>query len=243
MGLLHLTAHHITAQNIIACVHELTVTCAVHTAYIRICHVCVHTHTHTHTTHNTQHTHTHRGHTWTRVCTHAHTCTHTHVCAHAHTHTHVYAHMHTHRHTTHMLLSPCRGVWCAIDWKTSRRPRPKLRDMYDGPLQVCAYIGAINQDQRYPVKVSGYTTHMHTGCLLDQCHLPPLLCIRVQSILHERPLVYSWYSTYIFTLNKRVVSLQCSSGVNVLPPSYHSLHNVNLAVVYVHFTPHTVWQV
>ena len=62
-----------------------------------------------------------------------------------------------------------RGVWCAIDWKTSRRPRPKLRDMYDGPLQVCAYMGAINQDQRYPVKVSRYTTHMHTECFM--CHL------------------------------------------------------------------------
>ena len=101
-------------------------------------------------------------------CVHAHKHRHTHT--HTHTHTHIHAtHTHTHRHTTYMLLYPCRGVWCAIDWKTSRRPRPKLRDMYDGPLQVCAYMGAINQDQRYPVKVSGYST-------LDACWISVTFC-------------------------------------------------------------------
>ena len=81
----------------------------------------------------------------------------------------MYGHTYAHTDIDTCGPSPCRGVWCAIDWKTSRRPRPKLRDMYDGPLQVCAYMGAINQDQRYPVKVSRYTTHMHTECFM--CHL------------------------------------------------------------------------
>ena len=116
---------------------------------IRMQFVCAHRDRHTHRHTHTPHTQTHH--------THRHT---------PHTHRHT-PHTRTHTDTTHVLLSPCRGVWCAIDWKTSRRPRPKLRDMYDGPLQVCAYMGAINQDQRYPVKVSGHTTHMHTEYLLD----------------------------------------------------------------------------
>ena len=38
-----------------------------------------------------------------------------------------------------------------------------------------------NQDQKYPVKVSGYTTHMHTECLM--CVTLCLLYIRVYSTL------------------------------------------------------------
>ena len=46
--------------------------------------------------------------------------------------------------------------------------RPKLRDMYDGPLQVCAYMGAVNQDEKYPVKVGGCTEQ--TWHMMDPSH-------------------------------------------------------------------------
>ena len=83
---------------------------------------------------------------------------------HTHNHVCIHTHIHTHTHLWYLPLN-CRGEWCVIDWKTSRKPRPKLGDMYDAPLQVCAYIGAVNQDERYPVKVGGHTAHIH--CVLD----------------------------------------------------------------------------
>lgn len=42
-------------------------------------------------------------------------------------------------------LATYRGCACVIDWKTSSKPKPTLRDTYDYPLQMVAYIGALNQ--------------------------------------------------------------------------------------------------
>ena len=50
-------------------------------------------------------------------------------------------------------LRSCRGKLSVIDWKTSHKPRPNLKDMYDGPTQLVAYAGAINSDKQYPFKV------------------------------------------------------------------------------------------
>ena len=47
-----------------------------------------------------------------------------------------------------------RGKLSVIDWKTSYKPRPHLKDMYDGPTQAVAYAGAVNSDCRYPFVVS-----------------------------------------------------------------------------------------
>lgn len=46
---------------------------------------------------------------------------------------------------------------CALEWKTSEKTKAKLYSTYDAPVQLCAYIGALNVDPRYDVKVkSGY---------------------------------------------------------------------------------------
>ncbi|WP_205370152.1 PD-(D/E)XK nuclease family protein [Thermoleptolyngbya sp. PKUAC-SCTB121] len=37
-----------------------------------------------------------------------------------------------------------RGVPCVLDWKTGDRPKGSIERLYDGPLQLAAYCGAVN---------------------------------------------------------------------------------------------------
>jgi len=38
---------------------------------------------------------------------------------------------------------------CLIDWKTSEKVKPTIQSLYDNPLQIVAYLGAINSDPEY----------------------------------------------------------------------------------------------
>lgn len=51
------------------------------------------------------------------------------------------------------VLPSIRDKLCVIDWKTSSTPRPSVSDLFDFPLQVAAYAGAINQDPYFRFKV------------------------------------------------------------------------------------------
>ena len=61
-----------------------------------------------------------------------------------------------------------------VDWKTSEKVKNKVSDLYDNPLQLAAYMGALNRDERYRhlgninngavvvVYNSGYPAMVHT---------------------------------------------------------------------------------
>lgn len=51
----------------------------------------------------------------------------------------------------------CSNKLCALEWKTSDKIKSSLISTYDAPIQLCAYIGALNVDPRYDIRLkTGY---------------------------------------------------------------------------------------
>lgn len=44
-----------------------------------------------------------------------------------------------------------------IDWKKSAKPKETLYQTYDYPIQLAAYLGALNYDNNYPFQVTKFT--------------------------------------------------------------------------------------
>lgn len=42
---------------------------------------------------------------------------------------------------------------CLIDWKTSERKKKTLAATYENPVQIAAYVGALNHDPLYDIEV------------------------------------------------------------------------------------------
>jgi len=42
---------------------------------------------------------------------------------------------------------------CLIDWKTSKKQKADIRYTYDNPIQLAAYMGAVNFDPSLDLKV------------------------------------------------------------------------------------------
>lgn len=63
----------------------------------------------------------------------------------------------THKHLGYTGIYDClanyKNQLCVIEWKTSTKRKSSLKATFDNPLQVAAYVGALNYDKTRPVQV------------------------------------------------------------------------------------------
>lgn len=58
-----------------------------------------------------------------------------------------------------------------IEWKTSQRTKGTLEEAYDDPVQIAAYVGALNADDKYQFEVNDilqYSFHAHLNTTLKK---------------------------------------------------------------------------
>lgn len=58
-----------------------------------------------------------------------------------------------------------------IDWKTSDRRKNTLKAAYDDPVQIAAYMGALNADSNYPFEVNSEYTLRFSFALIIHLHV------------------------------------------------------------------------
>eukprot|EP00795_Rhopilema_esculentum_P017395 gene17395-8994_t len=82
-------------------------------------------------------------------------------------------------------LAVFRDAVCLIDWKTTKRPRRSVGSCYDYPVQLAAYVAAINADPAYNFKVE--------NAVLVFCHNDGTVAdVHMFSIEKLLPFYYEW---------------------------------------------------
>jgi len=80
-----------------------------------------------------------------------------------------------------------------IDWKTSDRRKNTLKAAYDDPVQIAAYMGALNADSNYPfeVKDAVLVVAYPTGLPADVLVLNQEMCEHYWQIWLQRLQLYN----------------------------------------------------
>ncbi|XP_039301319.1 mitochondrial genome maintenance exonuclease 1 [Nilaparvata lugens] len=92
-------------------------------------------------------------------------------------------------HVAHPELNYCGFIDCVakydgtpvvIEWKLAEKPKPDIRSTYDAPLQMCAYLGALNYDNNYNFPVAnGVVVAAYTdGSPANVFYLPEQKCLK-----------------------------------------------------------------
>lgn len=92
-----------------------------------------------------------------------------------------------------------------IEWKTSKKPKTTVKSMYDNPLQVAAYIGALNYDSNYslqqPIDSGLLVAAYECGAPADVHLLTPQDCQNFWNIWLNRLTMFWQKQKIIFPIN------------------------------------------